>query len=98
MSTSNNQPSGQTEPVSFPIPARGPDRHFGFCRSSYYDFEKRGLLTLIRTIKRGNRRGKVLIPYAETKSLINRFAQESKEALSRRRETANPVIQSKPTM
>ena len=63
-------------PEFFPIPPKGQDQWFGIGRSSYYDLERRGLLTLRRLRKPGNLRGRVLISYAEVSALVNRLAGE----------------------
>ncbi len=73
-------PVSRTVPEFFPCPQRGPDPWFGFCRSSYYDFEKRGLLRLVRVRKPGNVRGRVLVPYDETAALIRRLDKEGQRA------------------
>ncbi len=67
-------------PEFFPIPARGPDPFCGICRSSYYDFERRGLLRLVRVRKPGNIRGRVLVPYAEAVQLIRRLSERNAPA------------------
>ena len=61
-------------PEFFPLPQRGQDPHFGIGRSSYYDLERRGLLTLRRLRKPGNLRGRVLISYAEVSGLVHRLS------------------------
>ena len=61
-------------PEFFPMPQRGQDPYFGIGRSSYYDLEKRGLITLRRVRKPGNLRGRVLIPYNATAALIERLS------------------------
>ena len=63
-------------PEFFPIPPKGQCQWFGSGRSSYYDLERRGLLTLRRLRKPGNLRGRVLISYAEVSALVNRLAGE----------------------
>jgi hypothetical protein len=63
-------------PEFFPLPQRGQDPHFGIGRSSYYDLERRGMLTFRRLRKPGNVRGRVLISYAEVSALVNRFSDE----------------------
>lgn len=65
------------KPEFFPIPQRGPDPFFGLGRSSYYDLEKRGLLRLVRVRKPGNLRGRVLIPYEATATLIRKLASSA---------------------
>lgn len=64
-------------PEFFPLPQRGHDPYLGLGRSTYYDFEKRGLLRLVRVRKPGNLLGKVLVPYAEASALIRSLAAES---------------------
>lgn len=63
----------QITPEFFSLPAIGGDLHFGLSRSTYYDFERRGLLRLVRLRKPGNIRGKVLVPYNAVQELIMRF-------------------------
>jgi hypothetical protein len=63
-------------PEFFPLPPRGLDQWFGIGRSSYYDLERRGLLTFRRLRKPGNVRGRVLISYAEVSALVNRLSGE----------------------
>ena len=58
------------EPVTFRLPPKGVDPHFGFTRSWYYQAEAEGRLTLIRVRSRGKARGVTLVPYAEVKALI----------------------------
>jgi hypothetical protein len=75
-------PSIRSSPVKitpefFTLPSRGPDPYFGLGRSTYYDLERRGLLTLRRLRKPGNLRGRVLVPYAEVLALINRLGSEA---------------------
>ena len=67
----------QTAPEFFPLPQRGHDPHLGLGRSTYYEFERRGLLRLIRVRKPGNLRGKVLVPFAEAVALVRSLAAES---------------------
>lgn len=64
-------------PTFFPLPSRGADPYFGLGRSSYYDFERRGWLSLVRVRKPGNVRGRVLVPYAKMLALMRRFEAES---------------------
>ncbi len=65
---------GPVPPEFFPLPQKGPDPHFGLSRSTYYDFEKRGLLMLVRLRKAGNQRGKVLVPYQKALAAIRKMA------------------------
>ena len=62
-------------PEFFPLPSRGRDPHFGFSRSSYYGFERDGLLRLVRIRRPGNVRGKVLVSYADMAALIRRLGR-----------------------
>lgn len=80
MDTTNNNPISATTrayPEFFPLPQRGPDPWFGLARSSYYDFERRGLLKLVRVRKPGCTRGKVLLPYADVARLIRRLSKQA---------------------
>jgi len=63
-------------PEFFPLPQRGQDPYFGLGRSSYYDFEKRGLLRLVRLRKPGNLRGKVLVPYADMLAAVRKLSSK----------------------
>ncbi len=64
------------QPEFFPLPQRGHDPHLGLGRSTYYDFERRGLLRLVRVRKPGNLFGKVLVPYAQASALIRSLSAE----------------------
>lgn len=71
-------------PAFFPLPPRGQDPHFGLGRSSYYELEAAGLLTLVRVRKPGNVRGRVLVPYARMTKLMQRYAAESEISAKRK--------------
>ncbi|MCR6654638.1 MAG: hypothetical protein NVV63_02255 [Opitutus sp.] len=51
----------------------GPDHHFGLCRSYYYGLERAGIIRLARPRRRpGQLRSKVLVPYKEVLTWIER--------------------------
>ncbi len=60
-----------SHPVSFRLPVRGVDPHFGLTRSYYYQLEAEGRLELIRLRSKGKSRGVTLVPYDEVKALID---------------------------
>lgn len=66
-------------PEFIPLPSRGPDPLFGLCRSWYYDAERRGLMRLVRIRKPGTTRGRVLLPVAETSSLLRRLSSQESD-------------------
>lgn len=68
-------------PEFFPIPRRGLDPFFGLSRADYYSFEKLGLLRLVRVLKPGNIRGKVLVPYVRVSALMKRFDSQTGESI-----------------
>jgi hypothetical protein len=80
----------QIEPVTFRLPPKGVDPHFGFTRSWYYQAEVEGRLELIRMRSRGKNRGVTLVPYAAVKALIEQekfqAVAEAKQADARRLE------------
>jgi hypothetical protein len=72
--TSTSSTPSKFTPEFFPLPQRGQDPHFGLGRSSYYDLEKRGLLSLVRLRKPGNIRGRVLVPYADALAAVRKLS------------------------
>jgi hypothetical protein len=62
------------KPEFFPLPKLGPDPFFGLSRSSYYDLERRGLLSFVRVRKPGNVRGRVLVRYIAMSRLMEQFS------------------------
>jgi len=56
--------------VTFRLPPKGVDPHFGFTRTWYYQAEAEGKLILIRVRSRGKARGVTLVEYAAVKELI----------------------------
>jgi hypothetical protein len=59
-------------PETFRLPQSGTrDPHFSLARSTYYDWELRGWIKLIRIIPPGAKRGIVLVPYDAVLRLIN---------------------------
>jgi len=68
-------PPPTVRPEFFPLPQRGPDPFFNLGRTTYYDLEREGQLRLVRLRKRGNVRGKVLVPFDDVLALLNRLNQ-----------------------
>jgi hypothetical protein len=58
------------EPVTFRLPSKGVDMHFGLTRGFYYQLETEGKIELIRLRSKGKTRGVTLVPYAVVKKII----------------------------
>ncbi len=58
------------EPVTFRLPSKGVDAHFGLTRGFYYQLENEGRIALIRLRSKGKQRGVTLVPYAMVKKII----------------------------
>ena len=76
---SYGSPKSAEFPITFRLPPKGVDPHFGFTRGWYYQAEAEGRLALIRMRSRGKNRGVTLVPYAEVKALIE---QEKLQAVA----------------
>ena len=62
--------SSTLDPVTFRLPPKGVDAHFGLTRGYYYQLEAEGKIELIRLRSKNKTRGVTLVPYAEVKQLI----------------------------
>jgi hypothetical protein len=58
------------EPVTYRLPSKGVDVHFGLTRGYYYQLEAEGKIELIRLRSKGKNRGVTLVPYAIVKQLV----------------------------
>ena len=65
------------EPVTFRLPSKGVDAHFGLTRGFYYQLENEGRIALIRLRSKGKNRGVTLVPFAAMKQLVAQSAADS---------------------
>lgn len=61
-------------PEFFPRPVRGIDPYFGLTRWAYIEWERLGLLRIVRIRKPGHvRASKVLVPYDDVSTLLRKL-------------------------